>query len=106
MDRMDPDVAEAHGTYQWDQVPPHSTGHSYCQTKRPEGMGKPEEGFKPGGKDRKIPEKFTGQGDSFTGEMIKKYAIEGGKSSKDKKPNGQFWFEFEGARQAAKEVLQ
>ena len=65
-------------------------------------MGKPEEGFAPT-KDRKIPEKYTGIGDTFTGDMIKKYAMEGGK--KEGKPNGQFWFEFEGAREASKIVL-
>ena len=38
------------------------------------------------------------------GEMIQKYAIEGGKAQG--KPNGQFWFEWEGARIASKQVLK
>ena len=63
-------------------------------------MTVPEPGFKPSEGDRKIPEKYTGTGDVFMGEMIKKYAMEGGK--KKGKPNGDFWFEFEGAREASK----
>ena len=70
-DTMDPDVAAAHSTYHWDEVSPHVEAHSYCTTARPEGMTKPE-----GAKATKVPEKYTGTGDTFTGEMVKKYAMQ------------------------------
>ena len=93
---MDPDVAAAHGTYAWDDVAPHKEAHQYCTTKSPEGMTKPE-----GTKASSVPEKYTGQGDTFTGEMVKKYAMQSKVDGKD-----QYFFDFGGARQASKEVLQ
>lgn len=103
-EKMDPDVAAAHQTYSWDQVPPSATAYMYCIKDVGEGMVKPEAGFKPGEGERKLPAKYTGDGDTFTGEMVQKYATEGGKA--DGKPNGEFWFDFGGARKAAKQVLQ
>ena len=38
------------------------------------------------------------------GEMISKYATEGGK--KEGKPNGKFWFEYEEAQKAGVQVLK
>jgi len=61
---------------------------------------------------RQVPSKYQktstaygtqGGGDDFMSKMIKEYAIEGGKDKGE--PNGQFWFEPEGARKAAKQVL-
>jgi len=34
------------------------------------------------------------------GDLVSKYAVEGGKASGG--PNGKFWFEYDGARDAAK----
>ena len=60
-------------------------------------MTKPE-----GSKASSIPEKYTGTGgDTFTGDMVKKYAMQNKIDGKD-----QFFFDFDGARKAANEVLQ
>ena len=49
---------------------------------------------------RVVPAKYTGIGDTFMGELVSKYAVEGGKGSGT--PNGNFWFEYDGARDATK----
>ena len=89
---MTPEVAAAHSTYAWDDVSPHKEAHQYCTTASPEGMTKPQ-----GTKATSVPEKYTGTGDTFTGEMVKKYAMVN---------DSAYFFNFEGARKASKEVLQ
>ena len=100
---QDPDVLDAMKKYNWEEVPPHSQAHDFCRIKVLPDV-KVEPGYKPGEGDRKIHDKYKESGDTFMGEMIEKYAIEGGKAQG--KPNGQFWFEWEGGRVAAKQTLK
>ena len=52
-----------------------------------------------------MPEKYLGIGsDEFMAMLIEKYAVEGGKANK--KPNGEFWMEWNGAERASRQVLQ
>ena len=102
--RQDPDVLLKMSKYSWEDVPPHSNAFYICNNKLKVTREVAEPGFPPSG-DRKLPERFQGQvGDNFMGEIVSKYAMEGGKAQG--KPNGDFWFEWDGAEKASAQVLQ
>ena len=96
------------GKYEWDSVAPHKEAHHKCG-KKPEqktmGIAFPVNkfGYTPGETTRTLPEIYTGFGDNFMGQMVLNYAIEGGKV--EGAPNGKFWFEYDGAKAAAWQVV-
>lgn len=102
--RQDPEVLQKMSKYNWEDVPPHSNAFYICNNKLKVTREVAEPGFPPSA-DRKLPERYQGQtGDNFMGEIISKYAMEGGKAQG--KPNGEFWFEWDGAEKASAQVLQ
>ena len=101
---QDPDVLKKMSTYNWEDVPPHSSAFYICNNKLKVTREVAEPGFPPSG-ERKLPDRYQGQiGDNFMGAIISKYAMEGGKPQG--KPNGDFWFEWDGAEKASLQVLQ
>ena len=86
-------------SYDWDKVPPHSEAHNFCRKSAHPDLKIEPAGYAPGESSRKVPEQY---GD-FMGDLIKKYAFEGGKPGPS---NGTFWFQYEGSRAAAKDVLK
>ena len=115
---IDPLVQQRNDKFHWTQnVEDWETKHYYT----PCGQNKVEkaayekietdkvkkEAYLPGDEKYKrvIPTKYTGQsGDSFMANIIKNYAVEGGK--KEGKPNGAFWFEPLGAKKASQFVMK
>merc|ERR1719223_1841625 len=101
--RQDPDMLNKMSKYNWEDVPPHSQAFYICNNKLKVTRQVAEPGFPPSG-DRKLPDRYQGQsGDDFMGTIISKYAMEGGKAAG--KPNGDVWFEWDGAEKASLQVL-
>ena len=104
---VDPEVTAREKTYSWETVIPYPRRPcpNYQEDINPESR---KHGYHADEKaplyTRKVPAKYAGTGgDDFMLKYIKEFAVEGGKL--DGKPNGQFWFEKEGAKRACKQVV-
>ena len=108
--RIDPEVLKKQASYHWSDKTPKASCAGCRKDKGDHVKAKstvgthyqpvetPDQSYA-----RKVPIKYGGiyeGGDSAMVKLIKDYAIEGGK--KEGKPNGQFYFDVAGARDAAR----